>query len=1271
MSSTQETNTKTNAKKYVSKKISQSKNDEKIEDETYKVLTQKEHVLERSGMWIGSVQNVDTSMWIFNDETEKIENKVISYNGGLYKLFCELIENAMDHIKRMYKSDEPKKHLVTNIQVNINKETGYISATNDGDGIEVRIVAGQNMYAPQLLFTEMMSGTNFEFKNEKDGKKSTREGAGMNGLGIKLAIIWSKHAIIETVCLKYGKKYIQHIHNNCSIIDPPMITDLQDKKQKPYTKVSFLPDYTRFGLPNGLPDDMYYLMKKRTYEIAMLCNNLNTPDAKKVKVYWNDKMVPLKTMKEYIELYPLISQTFNEIPTLLEKKEGKSKADDETIDIQSNNWEYSITLSPTESFQQISFVNGINTKNGGEHVSFVMDKIISKLKKYVMDKKGIDVKPSFLKSKLMLFLRVNIENPELLGQTKDELTTKILAKNNPYNFATDAFIEKIAIKLGILKYCQNYNSINLNEKQINLQKISDGKKSAKINYEDLFGPYNPANYAGDKKRSIECTLILCEGNSAGAGIKSGLSEKDTDFIGYYCLRGKLKNVRDATETKETAEKKCVIKDIKTILGLKTGKEYSDWETVAKELNYGKLMILTDADLDGSHIKGLIMNLFEAKWPSLLKLDGFITSMLTPILTATKGKTKEMFYYQEEYDKWWETLPENEKKTWKIKYYKGLATSDAKDFKQYFKENKVIDYYCASDRCFDAIDMLFRKSRVEERKQLINNYNRKSILNSQVNKVSYEDFIKHDLIHFSNHDCERSISNVMDGLKTSKRKILYSAFKRNLVDEIKIFQFSGYIAEHSAYHHGDASLNKTIIDMAQNYVGSNNINLLRPLGQFGTRTMNGDDAGQPRYIYTALTKKITRAIFKKEDDEILNYLIDDGQKIEPEYYLPIIPMALINRSEGIGTGYSSVIPSFNPLQIVDYMKQKLLNTYHEDSFPEFVPFYRGFLGTVKKIEEQKFLILGNYERKNDTQILITELPIDTHVDDYVKLFLQKFTETNDNITKSKKVNVDDDNSSVKSKNSISKKIQQSNEPILRDVYSKCTDKIINILLTFNSKDVLDNLLETRPKKEPYLNEFEKLFKLSKTQTITNMYFYNAELQLQKYESIQEIINYFMEKRINGYIARKKYLLEFLKNIKDKLLNQKRYIEENIAGTIDLREYEDDIETNEMLQNKNYVKINDSFDYLTNMPMKSLNQSKVEKLKEDYNTAVKKYDELFNLTEKDLWLKDLDEFESAYNEFLNSNDEDEIIDEKIDNEEDDQNNTRKKRKTTVKRKPVAKK
>ena len=373
--------------------------------------------------------------------------------------------------------------------------------------------------------------------------------------------------------------------------------------------------------------------------------------------------------------------------------------------------------------------------------------------------------------------------------------------------------------------------------------------------------------------------------------------------------------------------------------------------------------MTDQDLDGSHIKGLGINLFQSEWPELSKIPGFIGFMNTPILRATKGKEVKLFYNDGQYNSWKED--ENATKGFAIKYYKGLGTSTSKEFKEYFKEKKIVTFEHDEQNSDNSIDKVFNKKRANDRKDWLGQYDGSLYLDTNKPSVKYEEFIDREMIHFSKYDNDRSIPNMMDGLKMSLRKILYSAFKRNLTKEIKVAQFSGYVSEHSGYHHGEASLNGAIVGMAQNFVGSNNINLLRPNGQFGTRLAGGKDSASERYIFTQL-ETITRKIFIPADDKILDYRNDDGDIVEPVYYAPIIPMILVNGALGIGTGFSTQILCYNPKDIIMTLKQRLTRkegeTLDESWGSDLMPYYRGFTGSIKKMSDGRFLIKGIYKRE---------------------------------------------------------------------------------------------------------------------------------------------------------------------------------------------------------------------------------------------------------------------------------------------------------------------
>ena len=222
----------------------------------------------------------------------------------------------------------------------------------------------------------------------------------------------------------------------------------------------------------------------------------------------------------------------------------------------------------------------------------------------------------------------------------------------------------------------------------------------------------------------------------------------------------------------------------------------------KGLRYGSLMIMTDQDHDGSHIKGLLINMIHHYWPMLLKHDGFLKEFVTPIVKVSKGTHEKAFYSSTEYDKWKREV--RNPSGWKIKYYKGLGTSTDKEFRQYFHqfEKHQVLFKWTGGADGEAIDMAFNKKRAEDRKNWIRQYDGVSYFDHSQRYLTYTEFINKELVQFSRYDTERSIPQLVDGWKPGQRKVLFGVFKRNLKNECKVAQLTGYIAEHSAYHHGE-------------------------------------------------------------------------------------------------------------------------------------------------------------------------------------------------------------------------------------------------------------------------------------------------------------------------------------------------------------------------------------------------------------------------------------------------------------------------------------
>ena len=1111
--------------------------------------TDKQHILDNPDTYIGSVENVDAHIWIMSKDSSKIFEKNINYIPGLFKLFDEGIVNCRDHVVRMktrLDSNSENALPVTHIDVSIELD-GTITMVNDGNGIDVAQKDG--IWIPELVFGHLRTSTNYN----KDEKKIV---GGKNGFGFKLVLIWSTYGRIETVDHIRGLKYIQEYKNNLDEICKPSITKC---KNKPYTKITFKPDYARLGI-TGLSEDIVALLKKRVYDISAITD-------KSLKVKYNDQLVPVKNFQQYIDMY--IGDKAS-APRVYEESGSEGR------------WEYAVALTPANEFVQISFVNGIHTSKGGKHVEYILNQITRKLCEYIEKKKKVKVNPNSIKEQLILFLRCDIENPAFDSQTKDYMNTPS-SKFGSKCDVSDKFIEKVA-KMGVMDAALQLTEVKENK----AAKKTDGVKSKSVRG---IPKLTDANWAGTEKSS-NCVIIFCEGDSAKAGIISGLSSEDRNTIGVYPMKGKILNVRGEAVKKISENKE--IAEIKKILGLETGKKYDSLEEVYKHLRYGKVLFMTDQDLDGSHIKGLGINLFQSEWPTLFNIPGFIGFMNTPILKAKKGSTELNFYSDGEYNKWKE---ENDITGWKIKYYKGLGTSTGKEFREYFENKKVVGFE-HSEKSEDSIDMVFNKKRADDRKDWLSFYDRKKFLDTSKTSVSYEEFIDKEFIHFSKYDCDRSIPNLMDGLKISLRKILYSTFKINLNSEMKVAQFSGYTSKESGYHHGEASLNAAIVGMAQNFVGSNNINLLMPNGQFGTRLQGGKDSASERYIFTQLNP-ITRAIFPSMDDNILEYLDDDGLLVEPIFYAPIIPMVLVNGSKGIGTGFSTDIMCYNPLQIIEYLKNKLIGI--ENNAVEFIPYYEGFQGKISKLSSEKFLIKGVYEKIGVDKIRVTELPVGFWTEDFKELLEELIEPT---------------------PGKDGKKVTA----IVKDYDDMSKDTNVDFTITF-AKGKLEEIEKLKGDYE--CNGIEKLLKLYTTNTTTNMHLFDADDTLRKYEKVTDIIDTYYEVRLKLYGTRKKFMIDALEKELVTLTNKARYIKENLDGTIDLRKKKKE-EVNQMLTEKGYdILDNDTdFKYLVKMPMDSVTEENVEKLLKSKGNKELELETIKSTTIYQMWKNELDELKEKY-------------------------------------------
>lgn len=1177
--------------------------------EQYQKLSQLEHILKRPDTYIGSVEKNEVEMWCFDNESEQMAFKKVTIVPGLYKIFDEILVNAADN-----KIRDPT---MKNIKVTIDAENNIILVMNDGKGIPVEIHEKEQMWIPQMIFGNLLTSSNYD----DDQKKVT---GGRNGYGAKLCNIFSTQFEVETSDQNTGQLYRQTWSNNMLSFSAPKISKVKNKKE--YTKITFKPDLTKFHM-TSLDEDILSVLRRRVYDLCGTVKNCN--------VYLNDKKLNVRNFKGYVEMYVKAIQERS--PDLMIENGAKNY---QSLVYEELNERWEVAFAVTDgTFNQVSFVNSIATTAGGTHVKYlsdqIVDKLLEELNKKEKGKKKLMIKANQIKSNMFVFINCLIENPAFTSQTKEQLTTRpaqFASKQKDKAVISPQFI-KLIMKTSIIDTIRSI--VDANEGKA-LQG-GDGKRKTRIKGQVKLVD---ANKAGTKE-GHNCTLILTEGDSALSLAVAGLAVVGRDYYGCFPLRGKLLNVRDASA--DQISNNAEITALKKIIGLQHRKHYSAENL--KELRYGHVMIMTDQDHDGSHIKGLLINFFESSFPGLLNIPGFLLEFITPIVKVTvksrgRGESSKLsFYSMPEFENWRDTV--GRECRWSHKYYKGLGTSTPAEAREYFSklDKHLKEFHALQNDDPFLIDLAFSKKKADDRKEWLQGFQPGTHLDSNLAVIPISNFINQELILFSMADNIRSIPSALDGFKPGQRKVLFGCFKRNLVKEMKVAQLAGYIGEKTGYHHGEQSLMQTIIGLAQNFIGSNNMNLLKPNGGFGTRAAGGKDFSAARYIYTELNE-ITRMVFNPLDDPLYTYVQDDEQTVEPEWYLPVIPMLLVNGAEGIGTGWSTNIPSFNPLDLVLNIR-RLMNG---EELEELIPWYRGWEGEIEKNGPGKFKIKGTIEQVDEKTVEITEIPVKTWTNNVKEFLLEG--------------------------------INSDKSPWIKDMEEQHTSNIRFVV----------KLTEAEMEKSLRIGLCER-FKLVASVNMSNMVAFDPLGRIKKYDDPNDILRDFYFVRLEYYQKRKDYMTEDLQNQLVKLSEQARFIKliiekqltisnrkrvdlvkklvdfkfsrfdkhgkqikESTSGLFVenaeeiLQEEEEETADPTSLFYQGVAEVEDNgedhvpeniythYDYLLGMSLWSLTRERYEKLLQQKGAKEEELNELLRKSAKDLWNADLELFSASWKKFL---------------------------------------
>lgn len=1074
-------------------------------EQVYRKLSQQEHVLTRPDTYVGTTNLAPAKVWVSSNDF-KCQLKEISFSPAFLKIFDEILTNASDHAIRTGKVK----------RIDITASSDGISVKNDGPGIPVEMHKEEGVYVPELIFGHLLTGSNYDDTEQ-------RMVGGRNGLGAKLTNIFSKEFCVET---RDGKNYFKGTwRDNMGAMDK---VNLRKNTSSPYTKVSYVPEWHRFDM-NGLDDDTLSLLLKRAIDISAFLP--------KVKVTFNGEDIPIKNFQQWMQLHlPEDTEVFYE-----------------QLD---ENWTVGLAQSPSEVFEQVSVVNGVSTYKGGTHVNwFSLEASKALTDQILKGKSKIRLNWAEVKTHLFAFVCCNIPNPTFDSQTKENLTNRMSASITPPP-PSDKFIKKVAkssVVQSIMEWVEAREQARLkrelaasgNAKRVKIDKLDDAHK------------------AGVMGESHKASLLITEGDSAKSTCLAGFSVVGRDYYGAFALKGKPLNVRQATVSKIVANKE--ISSIIEALGLKAGHKYKSLD----ELRYGKLVFFTDADVDGAHIKGLMINMIAVLWPELLDMD-FLYEFITPIIVATLGKKRKEFYQMSDYTKWIESS--DDYRRWNIKYYKGLGTISSSEIKIMFSNlDKHLIPFKYDKKDDDLIDMVFNSKRAADRRDWLTTYEGE-ILPEKINGTSIQSFINQEMIQFSMADNIRSIPALYDGLKPSQRKVLYTMLSRNVTKDTKVAQLAPSVAEYTTYHHGEMSLEKSIVGMANDFVGSNNINLLEPSGQFGTRVHGGKDHAASRYIFTRLRDE-ARQIFMKEDDAVLHYLQEEGKQIEPECFAPVIPMLLINGSQGIGTGWSTEVPCYNPSDVAKHIRKSLGDMKRVTALK---PWYRDFKGDIEQEKDgSAFWTYGKWERVNANNVVITELPIGTWTDSYVNSVLEKM----------------------------------SDEKVIKSYINDSTDTEVNITLKFH-KSTLDEVWPN----------FGKMFKLESKHSLNNMHAFIGN-EIVKFNTPEEMVEHFVTWRKTVYQKRKDNIILDLTQQNQKLENVVKFITAVVSGELELRNKKNEVII-KSLHKMELDQINGSYNYLLSMPMSSMSKERVDEIKKLKRSNDDKLKESSKKTVEAMWLEDLD-------------------------------------------------
>lgn len=1089
----------------------------------YSVQDDFTHIKTHMGMWLGKSETVSEKTYGYDYKSDTLTYEKRTYNHGFMKIYDEILVNAIDNYQRSRGMTYIKVDVVDNL----------ISIENDGPSIPIQRYQvhprrpdetdvsyqrryeaeklQEGKYIPEVIFTALRSSSNYDDANRTTG--------GLNGVGAKLTVLFSQLFSIDII--NNGTRYEQTIRNNLEVIETPKTTLTLSPD---HVRISFSPDWSKLDstqtVANHLP-----MIAKRLFDYSHLDLDLMFNGIKLPRLSWRDFSFKHLSLHSNLEIY----------------EEQRTVGD--------TSWKICYGYSPNKT-DVISYVNNVCTYKGGPHVDLIRRQITAEVKA----KSKRDVNTNSVNAHIGMTVYAIIPGVSFEAQSK----TSLASSKIKYPILTQ--VEEFVKNSGILTYDQPKQHV----KTVQRSRITDIEKLHDAEEAGIAYSKRPMlNRTCNDARA--CTLFICEGDSAMTLCDRGIKILGERYYGSFALRGKTLNVQKSSEKRyyDNVE----LRNLRSAIGLVDGKEYID----TKSLRYQRVVCCKDADYDGSSIMGLVINFFYKHFKSLLMLDDFFYEFVTPVVNVyrrpyvpSKSAPIAMYYSLIDFKR---QAPDGY-----VKYIKGLGGNSDLDIKEYFTHFN--DHLIHID-CLDAeehMKLAYAKDMEDARKEMITKVNDESVLvRTPHQPITFNDFCDIDLALASYDTCERCIPSVVDGLKPSQRKVLYTFFKMShkaASEPRKVFQLTGEVTSVAKYHHGDASLNDTITKMGQDFVGSNNIPLIARDGQFGSRAMLGKDNSAPRYIGGYLSP-VTRLIFPEVDDDLLRLKTEDNELVEPIYYVPIIPMLLVNGANGIGTGWSSAVPMFNPELIIKNVIERLGHrplTHHK-------PHANGYHGYVE-VEEKKWVFYGHVEKIDSVTFAIDEIPLGMSINK-LRERMNKLVESGVLVSYSNEGGSEDEPDSFR------------------------------FILRFSQ--------------EGYeCGNVYKDLKLSKGFSRMNLVAFDRNSTPKRYPDVRDMFDEWFDVRYKLYEERKSKVISELKHDIKILENKIRFAMNMKTYGIDKKSKESVIS---LLESEGYYKDNDSFSYLLSMPISKGTKTSIDKMIMKLNQLKHELDDYSQRSIEKIWIDEL--------------------------------------------------